>query len=191
VDVTILRDNLGFTFLVTCKICLKQCPNMKISQMRNLMFCRCVLMTSLTFGSHCVVVMESPITSTLSSQVISYEGWEHLNYSIAYFYFNRTQRGGSAGTLSCEASQKVRPIGLWFLTRLFWTTDRAELTGEVIIKMGREIRKEKKVKQLVNELATVQKVEETKEDSENSYSDTDEDEEEYATEAEFENTLPL
>jgi hypothetical protein len=35
----------------------EQCPNMKISQMRNLMFCRCALMTSLTFGSHCVVVM--------------------------------------------------------------------------------------------------------------------------------------
>jgi hypothetical protein len=119
------------------------------------------------------------------------EGWEHLNSSIAYFYFNRTQRGGSAGTLSCEASQKVRPIGLWFLRRLFWATDRAELTEEVIHKMGSEIRKENEVKQLVNELATVPKVEETKEDSENSYSDTDEEEEENATEAEFENTLPI
>jgi hypothetical protein len=119
------------------------------------------------------------------------EGWEHLNYSIAYFYFNKTQMGGSAGTLSCEASQKVRPIGLWFLRSLFWTTDRAELTEEVRLMVGREIRKEKKVKQLFNELATAPKVEETKEDSENSYSDTDEEEEEDATEAEFENTLPI
>jgi hypothetical protein len=39
VDVTILRENLGNKFLVTSKICLKQCPSMKISQMRNLMFC--------------------------------------------------------------------------------------------------------------------------------------------------------
>jgi hypothetical protein len=37
----------------------------------------------------------------------------------------------------------------------------------------------------------VPKVEETKKDSENSYSDTDEEEEEDATEAEFENTLPI
>jgi hypothetical protein len=119
------------------------------------------------------------------------EGWEHLNSSIAYFYFNRTQRGGSAGTLSCEASQKVRPIGLWFLRRLFWATDRAELTEEVRLKIGREIRKKKKMEQLVNELATVPKVEEMKEESESSYSDTDEEEEEDATESEFENTLPI
>jgi hypothetical protein len=77
------------------------------------------------------------------------------------------------------------------LRRLFWATDRAELTEEVRLKMGREIRKEKKVKQLVNELATVPKVEETKEDSEHSRSDTDEEEEEDAAEAEFENTLPI
>jgi hypothetical protein len=56
--------------------------------------------------------------------------------------------------------------------------------------MEREIRKEKNVKQLVNEFATVPKVEETKEDSENSYSDMDEEEEEDATEAEFENKFP-
>jgi hypothetical protein len=105
------------------------------------------------------------------------DGWEQLNSSIAYFYVNITQRGGSADNFSCEASQKVRPIGLWFLRRLFWATDRAELTEEVRLKMGREIRKEKKVKQFVNELATVPKVEKTKEDSENSYSDTDEEEE--------------
>jgi hypothetical protein len=65
------------------------------------------------------------------------------------------------------------------------------LTEEVRLKMGREIRKEKKVKQLVNDLATVPKVEETKEDSENSYSDKDEEEEEDTTEEEFENTLPI
>jgi hypothetical protein len=37
----------------------------------------------------------------------------------------------------------------------------------------------------------VPKVEEMKEDSESSYSDTDEEEKEDATESEFENTLPI
>lgn len=75
------------------------------------------------------------------------EGWEHLNSSIAYYYFNRTQRGGSAGALSKEASSKILPIGLWFLRRLFWATDRDQLTEEVRLEKGREIREEKKEEQ--------------------------------------------
>jgi hypothetical protein len=94
VDVTILRENIGIKFLVTCKICLKQFPSMKISQMSNLMFCRCVLMNSLTFGSHCVVVMESPITSISSSQVISFTTSENGGNSISIKI-----RGGSTSIL--------------------------------------------------------------------------------------------
>jgi hypothetical protein len=80
---------------------------------------------------------------------------------------------------------------LWFFRRLFWATDREELTEEVRLKMGKKIRKEKKEKQLANVLATVAKAEETKYDSENSYSDMDKEEEEDATEAELENTLSI
>jgi hypothetical protein len=77
------------------------------------------------------------------------------------------------------------------LRRLFWATDRAELIEEARLNMGREIRKKKKVQQLVNELATVPKVDEMNEDSESSYSDTDEEDEEDATESELENTFPI
>jgi hypothetical protein len=56
------------------------------------------------------------------------EGWEHLNSYIAYYYFNRIQRGGSAGTHSKEASAKIQPIGLWFFKRVFGATYREELT---------------------------------------------------------------
>jgi hypothetical protein len=87
--------------------------------------------------------------------------------------------------------KKSDRLACGFLKDLFWATDRVDLAEEVRLKMGREIRKKKKVKQLDNALATVPKVEGTKEDSENSYSDTDKEEEEDATEAEFENTLPI
>jgi hypothetical protein len=76
-------------------------------------------------------------------------GWEHLNSSIAYYYFNRTQRGGSTCALSKEASSKIMPIGFWFLRRLFWATDRDQLTEEVRLEKGREICEEKKEQKLV------------------------------------------
>jgi hypothetical protein len=72
------------------------------------------------------------------------ERWEHLNSSIPYYYFNRTQMSGSAGALSKEASSKILPIGLWFLRRLFWETDRDQLTEEVRFEKGREVCEEKK-----------------------------------------------
>jgi hypothetical protein len=76
------------------------------------------------------------------------EGWEHLNASIAYYYFNRKQRGGSAGALSKEASSKILPIGLWFLRRLFWAIYRDQLTEEVRLEKGRKILEEKKEQKL-------------------------------------------
>jgi hypothetical protein len=77
--------------------------------------------------------------------------WEHyLTSSIAYYYINRTQRGGSVGTHITEASQNDNPIGLWFLRRLFWATDHFTPTKEVRLTMCNEIAHNKKERKLEN-----------------------------------------
>jgi hypothetical protein len=43
---------------------------------------------------------------------------------------------------------KILPIRLWFLRRLFWAIDRDQLTEEVRLEKGREIREEKKEQKL-------------------------------------------
>jgi hypothetical protein len=53
------------------------------------------------------------------------EGWEHINAQMAWFHHNRTQRVASAGRDSNIASSKGKPIGLWLLRRLFWSTIKA------------------------------------------------------------------
>jgi hypothetical protein len=53
------------------------------------------------------------------------QGWEHINAQMTWFCHNITQRGGSAGRDSKIASSKVKPIGLWLLRRLFWSTLKA------------------------------------------------------------------
>jgi hypothetical protein len=49
----------------------------------------------------------------------SNQGWEYFNWQYRYVYFHQTQRGGSSGTHG-ESGSKTKPIGLWFLRRLYW-----------------------------------------------------------------------
>jgi hypothetical protein len=53
------------------------------------------------------------------------EGWEHINAQMAWFHHNRTQRGGSAGKDSKVSSSEGKPIGIWLLRHLFWSTIKA------------------------------------------------------------------
>jgi hypothetical protein len=60
------------------------------------------------------------------------EGWEHINAQMAWFHHTRTQRGGSAGIDSKIASSKEKPIGLWLLKLLFWSTVKAIPEGTML-----------------------------------------------------------
>jgi hypothetical protein len=65
------------------------------------------------------------------------EGWEHTHAQMAWFHHNRTQRGGSAGRDSNVASSKGKPIGLWLLRRLFWSTIKA-IPEETRLELNRK-----------------------------------------------------
>jgi hypothetical protein len=51
-------------------------------------------------------------------------GWEHVNsqYRYIYIYCHRTQNGRYSGT-DGESGSKMKPIGLWFLRRLYWLAE--------------------------------------------------------------------
>jgi hypothetical protein len=49
----------------------------------------------------------------------SNQWWEQFNSQYRYMYCHRTQKGGSSGTHD-ESGSKMKPIGLWFLRRLYW-----------------------------------------------------------------------
>jgi hypothetical protein len=51
----------------------------------------------------------------------SNQGWEQFISQYRYIYCHRTQKGGSSGTHG-ESGSKMKPIGLWFLRRLYWLT---------------------------------------------------------------------
>jgi hypothetical protein len=51
----------------------------------------------------------------------SNQGSEKFNSQYRYIYCHRTQKGGSSGTHG-ESGSKMKPIGLWFLCRMYWLT---------------------------------------------------------------------
>jgi hypothetical protein len=51
----------------------------------------------------------------------SNQGWEQFNSQYRYIYCHRTKKGGSSRTHS-ESGSKIKPVGLWFLSRIYWLT---------------------------------------------------------------------
>jgi hypothetical protein len=68
----------------------------------------------------------------------SNQGWEYQNASIRYVYHHRSQHGGSSGKYGGRGS-KVKPIGMWFLRKLWWLTkytsvlNPCSITGQKLV----------------------------------------------------------
>jgi hypothetical protein len=68
----------------------------------------------------------------------SNQGWEYQNASIRYVYHHRSQHGGSSGKYGGRGS-KVKPIGMWFLRKLWWMTkdtsvlNPCSITGQKLV----------------------------------------------------------
>jgi hypothetical protein len=68
----------------------------------------------------------------------SYQGWEYQNASIRYIYHHRSQHGGSSGKNGARSS-KVRPLGMWFLSKLWWMTKDTSILNPCIINGERMV----------------------------------------------------
>jgi predicted nucleic acid-binding Zn-ribbon protein len=68
----------------------------------------------------------------------SNQGWEYQNASIRYIYHHRSQHGGSSGKNGTRSS-KVRPLGMWFLRKLWWMTKDTSVLKPCLINGERMV----------------------------------------------------
>jgi hypothetical protein len=69
---------------------------------------------------------------------LSNEGWEYQNASIRYVYHHRSQHGGSCGNNGSRSS-KVRPLGMWFLRKLWGMTQDTNVLNPCLINGKRMV----------------------------------------------------
>ena len=52
------------------------------------------------------------------------QGWEALNSKMKYFFYHRTQRGGSKGNNQyCGGrAERLKPVGKWLQRQIMWKT---------------------------------------------------------------------